>query len=154
MSTIITLILIALLLFVFEIFMPGGVLAMIGALIIFWACFIAHAEFGLAVALYVFFLSAFLSIGIIVFGLKFLPQTRFGKSLFLRGKIKGTSNIPQATDAIIGKTGETLTALVPTGMVTIDGKKYEAFSQSGFLQKGNSIKVVKRDNFRLIVEKL
>lgn len=58
-----------------------------------------------------------------------------------------------ATDNVIGKDAVTLTTMAPTGMIQIDNDKYEAFSRSGMLSAGETVRVVDRDNFRLIIEK-
>ena len=77
--------------------------------------------------------------------------------MFLNSRVEGhsgTANPSELPEEIIGKEGETLTPMVPTGMVGIDGQSYEAFSQSGFMEKGESCEVIGKDNFRLIVKAL
>jgi membrane-bound ClpP family serine protease len=75
--------------------------------------------------------------------------------MFLESAIKARSQPPPAEPStIIGREGEALTTLAPTGFVLIGGKKYEAASQSGLMPKGAPVKVVGADNFRLIVSKL
>jgi membrane-bound serine protease (ClpP class) len=53
----------------------------------------------------------------------------------------------------VGKTAEAVTTLAPSGYVVVDGRRYEAFSQSGHAAKGAILRVVGLDNFRLIVTK-
>ena len=53
--------------------------------------------------------------------------------------------------AVVGKTCEAVTTLAPTGYVRLDGRRYEAFSQSGHVAKGTVLRVVAVDNFRLTV---
>jgi membrane-bound ClpP family serine protease len=54
---------------------------------------------------------------------------------------------------VVGKVGEAATTLAPSGYVLIEGRRYEAFSQSGHMDRGTALKVVAVDNFRLIVTK-
>jgi membrane-bound ClpP family serine protease len=56
-------------------------------------------------------------------------------------------------NAVVGKTAEALTPLVPSGYVLVDGRRYEAFSQSGHAPKGATMRVTGLDNFRLILSK-
>ncbi len=153
MSTIITLLLVALLLFFFEIVVPGGILALMGACLIIAACVVAFNTYGAMVALAVFVGSLVVSLLLLYIEFKILPKTKYGKRLFLLRAQKASSLKPQAGQDIIGQRGESITTMAPTGMVLIDGEKYEAFSQSGLLEKGTPVAVVKQDPFRLIVEK-
>ena len=41
----------------------------------------------------------------------------------------------------------------PFGYINVQGRRYEAFSQSGYLAKGVTVRVTGLDNFRLIVTK-
>jgi len=54
---------------------------------------------------------------------------------------------------VLDQVGETVTPLAPTGYVSVKGRRYEAFSRSGFLAKGVAVKVTGLDNFRLLVIK-
>ena len=56
-------------------------------------------------------------------------------------------------DSVMGKVAEAVTPLVPSGYVLVDGRRYEAFSQSGHAAKGAQMRVTGLDNFRLIVTK-
>lgn len=153
MSTIITLLLLALLLFFFEIVVPGGILAIMGACLVLAACVVAFTTYGAMEALAIFVGSLIVSLLLLFIELKILPKTKYGKRLFLLREQKASSLSPQAGQEIIGQHGETITTMAPTGMVLISGEKYEAFSQSGLLEKGTPVAVVKQDSFRLIVEK-
>ena len=154
MSLIITLIIVALVLFFFEILIPGGILAIIGTLVLIGAAYAAFEKFGIMAAALTFFISLGIAVSMLVFELIILPKTPLGKKLFLKTRGKGVSLKPQATDEIIGKTGETLTTMAPSGKVLVEGKQYEASSQSGLLDKGTTIQVVNKDAFRLIVRRM
>jgi membrane-bound serine protease (ClpP class) len=52
---------------------------------------------------------------------------------------------------VVGRPAEALTTLAPSGYVAVDGRRYEAFCQSGHAAKGATLRVVGVDNFRLIV---
>ncbi|MCD8483188.1 MAG: hypothetical protein LR015_11290 [Verrucomicrobia bacterium] len=82
-----------------------------------------------------------------------MPKTNLGKRAFLQSKSEGTSNLSVGNDLIIGKPGRSLSRLNPSGIVLVDGQRHQALSQTGFIQEGESIEVVSRDAFRLVVRK-
>jgi membrane-bound ClpP family serine protease len=139
----------------FEVFVPGGVLGAIGGVLLLAGCGVAFAEFGTDGGVLALVIAVVL-VGLTLYAELFLlPNTRFGKRMFLESAIKARSQPPPAEPStIIGREGEALTTLAPTGFVLIGGKKYEAASQSGLMPKGAPVKVVGADNFRLIVSKL
>ena len=48
---------------------------------------------------------------------------------------------------------QALTTLAPSGYVEVEGRRVEAFSQSGLIAKGEQVTIFGVDNFRLIVSK-
>lgn len=154
MTGIILLFLVALVLFFFEVFVPGAVLGIIGGILMTVGCALAFVEFGLdggAIAVVV----ALALVGLtLYFEFVVLPKTKFGQRLFLHRSVDATSQPPIAVpEAVVGQIGEALTTLAPSGVVLIAGKQYEAASQSGLLPKGAAVKVTGVDNFRLLVSK-
>ena len=84
-----------------------------------------------------------------------LPKTKLGQRLFVRAKVESTSQPPVAdAQAVIGKSAEALTTLAPSGYVAVEGRRYEAFCQSGHVAKGTIVQVSGIDNFRLIVTRI
>ncbi len=81
-----------------------------------------------------------------------LPRTRVGRRAFLTSEITGVSAaFGQEARELIGKSAEALTMLSPSGYIRVDGKRYEAFCQSGQAPAGAALEVIGADNFRLIV---
>lgn len=153
MTAIILLFLCGLLLLGFEVFVPGGVLGLIGGALMLGGCVLAFVDFGptgggIAVA------AAVVLLGLMLwFEFKILPKTPLGARLFLRSAVTGRSQpAPAEPSAVVGRAAEALTALSPTGYVSVDGRRYEAFSRTGFADKGAALNVVGVDTFRLIVE--
>lgn len=151
---VVALFLLGLVFIAFEFVIPGGILGVIGGLCILGAWGLSFVHFGaeggmVAVLGGIVVLAVMLTIEI-----RLLPRTRFGRKLFLEGEIQATSHRPQGTDEIVGREGETLTPLAPSGVVVIDDRKYEAFSMSGFVEKGARVKVVDFDHFRVRVRKV
>ena len=55
---------------------------------------------------------------------------------------------------MVGRPAEAATTLAPSGLVLVGGRRYEAFCQSGHAAKGDALRVVAVDNFRLVVTKV
>ena len=83
-----------------------------------------------------------------------MPKTKVGRKMFLHRTVEAISQPPIAEpETVVGKDCESLTMLAPSGYVLLEGRRYEAFSQSGLVPKGVSLRVTGVDNFRLIVNK-
>lgn len=153
MTTILILFLCGALLLGFEVFVPGAILGLIGGALMLAGCALAFVDFGLtggAIAVG----AALALVGLLLwFEFKILPHTPLGRRLFLRSENNTRSQPPVAVEAeVVGREAEVLTALAPTGYVSVGGRRYEAFARSGFVDKGARVTIVGVDTFRLIVQ--
>lgn len=153
MSIIVGLIILGLVFIFFEVIVAGVLLGILGAGSIIAASVLAFQSYGIMPAFGVFMASLVAVVIMLIFELKWLPKTKIGKRMFLETSVEAQSTETLGTDALIGKIGETQTTLAPSGRVVIEGKEFEGFSQDGLINKGEAVKVVGRDNFRIIVKK-
>ena len=153
MAEIVGLLLLALVLASFEIVVPGGILGLLSLASLCTASYFAYEEWGLGTAVLLFFVSVIVLLVVLYFEFKLLGKTRFSRKFILSSAVTGKSESQHSTDEVIGAEGVTLTAMAPTGMIRVGDQKFEAFSRSGFLLKDQTVRVVARDNFRLIIEK-
>lgn len=136
-----------------EVFVPGGILGVMGGLALLGGVVMAFVDLG-AGAGWIALAAALATVGLLLYlELGVLPKTRLGRRLFLDAAVSGTSQAAPAQPEVIGKAAEALTTLAPSGYVIVDGRRYEAFCQSGLVPKGTALRVVALDNFRLIVTK-
>jgi membrane-bound ClpP family serine protease len=152
MSAVIILLLAGLILLGFEVFVPGVVLGALGVAALLGGCGLAFARFNVATGVTTT-VTAAVALGLMLWAeLALLPKTRFGKKLMLFRTVEAKSQ-PAIADAaaVIGRSCEAATTLAPSGYVLLDGRRYEAWSQSGHITKGTTLRVVGVDNFRLIV---
>lgn len=94
---------------------------------------------------------------------RFLPRSWVWDRLVLQGAIGGTSAGPAVGESgggsdgsagsVIGKTAVAVTDLYPSGEVEIDGHRYQARSDVGFVERGAQVRVIGRTSFGLVVEK-
>jgi len=151
-SIIILLFAIGLFLLAAEVFVPGGILGIAGGLTLFAGCVVSFLRLGASgglVAVFVAICAAFL---VFFIQFKLLPKTRIGKRFFLTREISATSTaLPDKARDLVGKTALSATVLSPSGYVTIEGKRYEAVSQSGQIAPGTELDVVDANHFQLTV---
>jgi membrane-bound ClpP family serine protease len=138
-----------------EVGIPGAVLGIIGAVLIFTAIAIAFALLGPGGGLITLLVGGVLACIAFYLQFKVLPKTRLGRRAFLTKAITSVSApVPDAARDLIGKTAEALTLLSPTGYIRVEGQRYEAFCETGQVPAGAELQVVGADNFRLIVTPL
>lgn len=154
MSFIIGLILLSLVFAFFEVIVPGGLLGILAGIAIIWASILAFQNYGPLEALGVFIGGLILIIILVIFELKIISKTKIGKRMFLDQAVEDQSTKVIGTEELIGKDGEAETTLAPSGKVIIEGQEYEAFSEDGLIKKGEKVKIVGRDNFRIVVKKI
>ena len=152
MTLIILLFLLGIVLITVEVIVPGGILGAAGAVLMFGGCVMAFINYGNGVGFIA--LLAALAVGILALyiELRVLPKTKLGRRLFLTSEISAvTAPVGRDAENLAGKAAEALTMLSPSGYVRVDGRRYEAFCQSGQVPAGAALTVVGADNFRLIV---
>lgn len=137
-----------------EVFVPGAVLGIFAAIALLAGVVLAFVEHGSAGGWIAIGSALALTAATLWFEFKILPKTALGRRLFLKAEIKGASQPPLAErNAVVAQAGVADTTLAPSGYVTVAGKRYEAYSRSGLIAKGEAVRVVGLDNFRLIVQK-
>jgi len=150
MNLIIILFSVGILLLGLEVFMPGAVLGILGGAAMVLGCVVAFNKLGLAGG----FASAGIAVALLALTmfLEFylLPRTRVGRQMFVHST-SGSEQKPAAPEELIGRPAEALTILAPSGYVAVDGRRYEAFCQTGHAPKGAQLRVTGRDSFRLLV---
>jgi membrane-bound ClpP family serine protease len=152
MTLIILLFALGIVLLAVEVIVPGGILGSIGALLMFGGCIAAFIRYGTGGGLMAVAIAAVLTVLAFYIEFRVLPKTAVGRRAFLTSEIKAVSSAfgEEARD-LIGKSAEALTMLSPSGYIMVEGKRYEAFCQSGQVPAGAALEVTGADNFRLIV---
>ena len=84
----------------------------------------------------------------------FLMKTKYGV-LALDTELKeseGFTSVDNHLSGLVGKEGTALTFMRPAGKVEIDGGVYDAVTESGVVEQGTKIRVVRFENAQLVVE--
>lgn len=91
------------------------------------------------------------------FLVKLLPNTPLGKRLFLHAAPDATNDAtPESSTlaSLVGKAGMAETLLRPSGVVRIDGKRYDALAEHGMIEKGTTIRVLRAGGTDVVVTKI
>jgi membrane-bound ClpP family serine protease len=152
-TTVVTLLVVGLLLLGFEVIVPGAVLGTAAAITLLAGVVVAWVEHGPAGGLFAFSVALLGGFVMLYFEFRVLPRTRIGRRMFLEKSIDGASQPPIAERAadVIGREAVAITALGPTGIVRVDGRRYEARCDSGFAEAGARLRVVRVETFQLVV---
>jgi len=154
MIAIILLFLVGVLLLASDVFVASFILAIFGGVVMLAGCAVAYRDFGAWGALVAGPVALALLGGTVYVELVILPRTRFGRGLVVHS-ISGRGDQPAVAPAeVIGRPAVALTTLAPSGYVLVDGRRYEAFCQSGHAAKDAELRVTGLDNFRLIVARI
>ena len=85
---------------------------------------------------------------------RLLPKTRFGQHVILAGPVRERGDaIADGPELIklLGQVGEVLTPLRPVGTCRFDGRRVECVAETGYVQKGATVKVIRVEGTQLTV---
>lgn len=138
-----------------EIVVPGGLLGILGGLALVGGVTAAFVEYGgaggaiaMAAALVILAITLYLEF-------VFLPKTRLAHRFSMTDTVAGRSQ-PEVAERheVLEREAVAVTTLAPTGYVEVGGRRYEAFSRTGYAVAGSRMRVVDMDNFRLVVTQI
>lgn len=146
------LLLVGLFLIFIEFYLPGAILGTLGGVLMV-ASYIALIQRGASATEFLLFLvgSLVALYGLIRFAIWKIPRAKKGRGIYLAGDQEGyvASSFDQNA---IGREGTVLTDLKPGGFILIEGKPHPAISLSGYIEKGEKIKVLSGEGESLIVK--
>jgi len=154
MTIILLLFIVGIMLLAADVFVSSFIMAAVGGVALLAGCVIAYRDFGVLAAGLAAFAAVALLGGAIYVELVLLPRTRLGRGLVVESTSGSSSQPPVAPSAaVVGRPATADTTLAPSGYVLVDGRRYEAFCRTGHVARGETLRVVGMDNFRLIVSK-
>jgi len=139
---------------VVEIFVPSGGLisicalaCLVGGLMIFFKSEMVPGWSGIIIAS--------VEIPIVLFiTYKIFPHTKFARTVFLspprKNKGEGVPDT-EKLEKMLGAVGEVKTPLRPVGIVDFGNKRLECVAESGYVDKGKQVKVIKVESTQLTV---
>jgi len=143
--------------FFLEVFVPsGGLISVVGIAAIIGSVYMAFANHGSTTGTVFLGLAAILSPAVLVAGFYLLPRTAIGRKLMLaKNQSAATGYVAQdpKEDALVGKTGVTISTLRPSGEARIDDRKYDVITEGEMIDEGSRIEVYHVSGNRIVVRR-
>lgn len=138
-----------------EVFLPGGVLGILGWLLIGISFVGAYNVWHLTLPFFLF-AAGFILAGVLMYvvAIKLMPKTPVGKVIFLRDTQKGYDVSVTEDQELIGKEGVALSLLRPSGVAEIGGKRVNVMTEGEFIQKDEKIRVCELKDNQLVVQRI
>jgi len=136
-----------------EFFTPGGLFAVLGALLIMGGVITFASETGSVAFGLLFFIAAIMLVFLEIFGMmRWLKKGGLKNSIYSTDDQEGY--VASTWDkSLVNKKGIVSTELRPGGHIKVDGRQYTAVSQSGFLDKGEEVQIIGGEGDTLYVRK-
>ncbi|MFL6978432.1 nodulation protein NfeD [Bacillus inaquosorum] len=138
-----------------EIFLPGGIIGLLGLGAIIASLFLAAGSFTvMAVSLLI---ASAVSITAFILLTRVLgKRMKFFKKLILNDSTNTESGYVsnQTRTDLMGKVGVTFTPLRPAGTVIIDDERLDVVSEGSFTEKDKKVKVIKVEGSRIVVREI
>lgn len=134
-----------------EVFVPGMILGMIGGLCLIAGVGWSYAAYGLGTGTMVLTgVGLFGSLAFIAY-MKTFPRTFLGRQFINTSAMPGVvENLPSE---LLGKTGEALTALRPSGTARIEGRRTDVLAEGSFIDPHETVTVIRIEKNYLVVRK-
>lgn len=143
---------IGLLVIFLEFFLPGGILALIGAVVIIASIVLYAIQDNSPLGIALFVIGAI--IGVIATckaALTLLRRSTPKAGWYSHADQEGYK-ATEFNSETIGKRGKAYSDLKPSGYVIVEGKRYQALSQSGYIEEGTDIQVIGGQGAYLLVK--
>jgi membrane-bound serine protease (ClpP class) len=91
---------------------------------------------------------------VLIITYRILPQTRFGRAVTLMPPQRRQGDAIPDTEqlqALLGATGRVITPLRPVGMCDFSGQRLECVAESGYVDKGKNVEVIRVQGTQLTV---
>lgn len=138
-----------------EAFIPGISFAGICALILMvWSGYLCWCTFGPVAGVLLLVILAAVAFVVMKMILRSMKKGRISRSeLFLRAENSPVVPTPAYQSAVSeGAEGVSVTALRPSGIAEFDGERVHVSAESGFIQPGVRLSVVKIEGTRILVK--
>ena len=138
-----------------EIFIPGGLLAVVSGVCLLAGVVTAFIQLGTTGGALATGIALIIGMATLYFEFVVLPKTRLAKQFSMTETVSGRSQ-PEVADrgAVMGAEVVAVTTLAPSGYVEMNGRRYEAFCRSGHVLPGTRLCIVDVDTFRVIVTQI
>ena len=137
-----------------EVFIPGGVLGLIGGIALIGASIAAFADPGISnTAATAITGGIVISIGVVIYlWIRFFPKTPVGKKMTVSRDLHSAKGTEGGLAELLGKRGVTISPLHPGGYAEIEGRRVDVITMGEMVGRDKDIKVIEIEGNRVVVE--
>ena len=137
-----------------DFYLPGFVLASIGAVLMLVAAGVCFKQYGLYAGAALLVTEIIIGVGAAYISIHYFPKTSTGQKMILAmTHADARSQAPRGNE-LIGREGVARTVLRPSGVAVVDGRRLDVVAESGMIERGSPIKVVAVQDNQIVVRKL
>ena len=140
---------------VLELFVPGGIVGIIGGVLIiisllFAGASVMHMAYSIIIAMFI------AMIGMVILMKFFGKKLHVFNKLVLRDATTTEEGYVSNTNRVelIGRIGEAVTPLRPAGVIIVDYERIDAVSEGNNIDKGKQVEVIKVEGSRIVVREI
>ena len=137
-----------------EVFIPGGILGVIGGAFLLGAILVGFSAFGPVTGSYVAIGIVVLVGLVIALWIKFFPSSPIGRRMTVSKDLRDSKGTETGLSDLIGQSGETLSRLRPSGFAMIGTRRVDVVTEGGMIARGERIRVIEVEGNRVVVEQV
>jgi membrane-bound serine protease (ClpP class) len=133
-----------------EIFVPGGVLGLVGGLSLLGAVvtgFLAFPGLGGLIAVGIV---ALVGVALIAW-IRYFPGSAIGRRMTVAENLSLSKGTQEGLRDLLGKEGVAASSLHPSGFATIDGRRVDVVTRGEMIARGEPVRVVHVESNRVVV---
>ncbi len=135
-----------------EVFLPGGVLGVLGVVSMTGAVALGFSIGPLA-GLYVLLASVICSSVILFVWVRYFPRSRLGRDMTLDRSGQDFKTV-ESDASLVGQEGVALSELRPSGFASIGGTRRDVVSDGMLIEKGARVRVSQVEGHRIVVRRV
>jgi membrane-bound serine protease (ClpP class) len=150
---IVLLLVVGLVLVVVEVFLPSGLFGVAGGLCLIAAIAMTYSSYGVAAGTWLLGGVILATLIGLILWVKFFPKTPTGRRMMLN---QTSGNVAPEEDfvALLHKRGVARSALRPSGIAEIEGRRVDVVSEGGMIPPESAVQVVAVDGTKIVVRKV
>lgn len=142
-------------LIILELFLPGGIVGVIGLICVVVSLFLAAGSFT-EMAISILIATAVSIIAVILLTKVLGKRMKFFKKFILTDSTNKESGYVsnETREDLVGQIAVTATALRPSGTIVLEDERIDVVSEGAFIDKDEQVKIVKAEGSRIVVRKV
>lgn len=128
-----------------EVFVPGGITAIVGGILILIALYLAFTRFSPSAGLLLVILTA------VILPSGFMAIMKRLRLYDVQDTGDGYTAVDQAMKALVGRKGRTISTLRPAGIAKIEGQRVDVVSFSTMIPPDTPIEVIRVQGNQVVV---